>query len=387
MIFIDKPETYRTCFDKDENGEVKEGQHVCWDGSDKALYDEIDRVGGELTNEEGEKILDEEENVMYKENTEKEVFLYCKVRTTTEQKQFAGALSDKKKNCIVIVYNYEGILVYGYPPAYTLENSSYADVNKNIRIMKSGFASIAATLKAIGSEKYFLKPIVVVGYDLMNRGISFVEEEELESRISKPSKPWTANIIFLSTGLEHHVVGLVQRLGRIFGNSRADLFRRAYSSDEVYRDCGAYYQNYGLVLEESNRNAFPQKTFNELMTVTRGTQRIGRAIDRPAMKKANAEYNVAAGATVVKETTVQTRQRLIEMWLDPRHKEPAARLLRAMVENNFCLSYAAVDEICGDNTCHVTDDRWRDIVQKNDDGYFIPPEVIVLIEAALQVEE
>jgi hypothetical protein len=41
---------------------------------------------------------------------------------------------------------------------------------------------------------------------------------------------------------------------------------------------------------------------------------------------------------------------MIKIWLDPRHKEPAARLLRAMVENNFCLSDVRVEEICGDNT-------------------------------------
>ena len=77
---------------------------------------------------------------------------------------------------------------------------------------------------------------------------------------------------------------------------------------------------------------------------------------------------------------------MIEIWLDPAHTEPAARLLRAMVENEFCLSDAAVDEICCDNTFDVTD-NWRDIFKKCDGGYLIPFDVIELIDAARQVEE
>jgi folylpolyglutamate synthase/dihydropteroate synthase len=79
---------------------------------------------------------------------------------------------------------------------------------------------------------------------------------------------------------------------------------------------------------------------------------------------------------------------MIEIWLDPAHTdEPAARLLRAMVENDFRLSDAAVDEICRDNTFDVTDNRWRDIFKKCDGGYLIPFHITELIDAARQVEE
>jgi hypothetical protein len=71
-------------------------------------------------------------------------------------------------------------------------------------------------------------PNVVVGYILMNRGISFVA-----GPVGRTLPP-TATVMFYSGGSTTHIVGIAQKFGRICGTSRPDIQRRVvYCGDSV----------------------------------------------------------------------------------------------------------------------------------------------------------
>jgi competence protein ComGF len=162
---------------------VKVSENISWDGcSDEKLGYEITRV---------------------KISRTREVILYCVDKKKEEQSEMARKISGKF-NCTSVCYNGDGSLVYRY--------------GRLIEKVTSDISSII--------DRFV--PNVVVGYILMNRGISFVA-----GPVGRTLPP-TATVMFYSGGSTTHIVGIAQKFGRICGTSRPDIQRRVvYCGDSV----------------------------------------------------------------------------------------------------------------------------------------------------------
>lgn len=271
---------------------VSISENIHWDGSFDALGYEIERIRG-LGNGE--------------------VILYCVDKKKSEQSIIASEIS-VTKNCIALCYNSDGSIVYN-------NGSVMVDVSGDI-------SSILDKLRGLG-------PIVVVGYNLMNRGISFVAGPISSPEFALINPPPTATVMFYSGGSTSHIVGLAQRFGRICGTSRPDITRRVvYCDPLVYSDYMAYLANQQIVFDCLNDIENADKTMVQILNESGNGIAMKRPLDRPALKSVNDSYKLIGveerAITGSLETDEDKMKSLVRRWMEGNGGN-VGRLFRRMM--------------------------------------------------------
>jgi hypothetical protein len=279
-------------------------EHVSWD------YDEDD---------ENEELLSVEiERIRNLNNGE--FILYCVDKKNTDQSRKALSIS-RQNNCVTCCHNMMGssIFVNGdfircYP-----RSEAVCDVLEKIKNRYSGM------------------PLVVVGYNIMNRGISFVSTGE---------NPIAATVMFYTSSERSHIVGIAQRFGRICGTARSDLSRRVvYCSDKVYGDYSGYISNQNKVWESLDTEENQDRTICSILSGCENVTRIKRPLDRPALKQVNLEYSnttTSSGSNTVLETDEDKMKRHVRRWKNQINQTGVAKLFRDIVENSNTMENSRV---------------------------------------------
>jgi hypothetical protein len=260
--------------------------NVNWSGDSECLKNEIDRI----------RILDNGE-----------VILYCVEKRVADQDGSAKEIS-RNYGCVCLSYNGKSAVLYkcgAVVSGLICSDDSVSSILDRTRELCSGY------------------PMVIVGFLLMNRGVSFVG-----SGINPP----TATVMFYRGGGGAHMVGIAQRFGRITGTSRPDLNRRVvYCSSGVYTDYCNYLSNQQLAF----RNLEGGGTLCEILK-REGGIKLGRDIDRITLKQVNLEFG-SIGNGVVRgdrvDMDLDKMARLVDSWRGSRNGTAVARLFRRMLEN------------------------------------------------------
>jgi hypothetical protein len=274
---------------------------VEWDGEDtSSLAQEIDRI---------------------KTRRSGEIILYCVEKTNMEQMQTALSIS-REFGCVTCCHNMSGSSIFR-------DGNFVETVNRQ--------TSIADVIANHGDIS------VIVGFNVMNRGISFVSSEICEF-------PKSATVMFYSGGKGSHVVGIAQRFGRICGTSRPDISRRViYCSSKVYEDYSGYIHNQSKVWESLSSGG--TSTMSEILSGCSGVTSLSRPLDRPALKKVNSDYTWSCSGSSSSSGSVDMdldkMRRLIKSWKVTTNNTAVAKLFREMVQNGAKLNNQRVLEIMG----------------------------------------
>lgn len=263
-----------------------------------------------------------------------EVILYCIDKKKTIQNDTAQDISSKFK-CVSLCYNGDGTIVF-----------RNGKVNGRSEFFKDDISNILDKLRDCG-------PIVVVGYNLMNRGISFVAAPNCKNDKEQLDQPPTATVMFYSGGTGSHLVGIAQRFGRICGTSRPDLFRRVvYCKNDVYDDYNAYLENQKSVFDRLEEG-FGDMTMAEILSESGVAKSIRRTVDRPNLKSVNNEYSSSCKTSSSTNGPIEVydenkMHRLVDSWKDAENDTAIARLFRRMLANGGRLESGVVREMVGD---------------------------------------
>lgn len=289
IIVLPTPEEYRPI-----------NVHVPWNGDNKVLYKEIERIRGEKNGE---------------------VILYCYEKLIANQLQMAKDLS-KERNCASIVYNSDGTVIFF--------GGKQIDFDQ----------SIDDLLERI---KRLPLPVVIFGSELMNRGLSFV---------GKGLDPLTATVMFYKAGLKTHVVGMAQKFGRITGTARPDLEnRKIYCTQGAYEDYKGYLENQRAIYDVLEK--YPELNMTEILEIV-DSKKLHRPVDRPVLKKVNKEYSVSSGTDSMDsrdsrdsgvDLDLDKMKRLVSSWTKVGNTTDVAKLFRSMVENGGMLLNGRVKEL------------------------------------------
>jgi hypothetical protein len=286
---------------------VSISENIEWDGSFDALGYEVERI---RTIGNGE------------------VILYCVDKKKSDQSSIALEIS-VSKNCIALCYNSDGSIVYN---------------NGNVMVDVSGdISSILDRLRGLG-------PIVVVGYNLMNRGISFVAGPISSPEFALINPPPTATVMFYSGGSTSHIVGLAQRFGRICGTSRPDITRRVvYCDSQVYSDYVAYLANQQTVFDCLADVENIDKTMVQILNDSGSGVSMKRPLDRPALKSVNDSYKLIGveGRAVVGtlETDEDKMKSLVRRWKVTGNAGRVGSLFRRMIASGGKMESGMVREL------------------------------------------
>lgn len=267
-------------------------EHVSWDGCDADIGVEVERIRSARS---------------------REVILHSADKVNVDQKEKAKSYS-RMFNCIAVTYNMKGFKIYKNGTGF-----------RGLTINKSD--SISAILEKLTD----LGPVIVVGYNLMNRGISFVG--------TRAFRPMTATVMFCSMGVTSHVVGTVQRFGRVCGTSRPDITRRVvYCSDRMYNDYSAYLSNQRVIFSKLSDSRFVDLTMAEILAKCDGVMNIKNKLDRPALKNVNSDYSDScstgsASSRGVVDMDLDKMKRHVRRWKNEVNETAVARLFREMVAN------------------------------------------------------
>ena len=242
-----------------------------------------------------------------------EVILYCVDRINTGQDQLARGISEKY-NCITCSYNMGDIILY-----------QSGSVLRGVIGKKDSISVVLDKTREICLSEN--APMVIVGYNLMNRGVSFVAEGY---------NPPTATVMFYHGGVKSHVVGLAQRFGRITGTSRPDISRRiVYCSSAVYRDYTGYLANQNLVWNALSDVENNGRTICSILSSIEGVVPLSRPLDRPTLKSVNSEYSDSCssdsdsvGSSSFDENKMK---RLVNSWKLIGNNTAIARVFRRMM--------------------------------------------------------
>jgi hypothetical protein len=169
-------------------------------------------------------------------------------------------------------------------------------------------------------------PMVVVGYNLMSRGVSFVAEG---------LNPPAATVMFYSGGVNSHVVGLAQRFGRITGTARPEISRRMlYCTSGVYDDYTAYIGNQKLVWDALGSEANRELDICKILLSCEGATALKRPLDRPTLGNVNREFKEVGvvASSVDLEYDTNKMHRLVDSWRVESNMTAIARLFREMWE-------------------------------------------------------
>lgn len=322
---------------------INENVEWCDDDSGSSLGMEIERIRG-LNNGE--------------------VILYCLDKKKAAQDTIARDISFRY-SCVSFSYNGDGFSFYRGGDSLVL------DVNCNDDI-----STVLDKLRDQG-------PVVVVGYNLMNRGISFVSGPNTRSGYSNVNPPPTATVMFYSGGRSSHVVGLAQRFGRICGTSRPDLTRRVvYCPASVYKDYTGYLENQKVVFGLLE-NGGADKTMSEILGNSGRAVKLRRPLDRPTLKAVNMEYRegCTSGSGSDGEWDEDKMHRLVDSWKRVDNRAAVAKLFRRMVSCGGKMESGLVREMIGDNSYGSVSgfnrkNNWNLVFRKDSRYHYIRDEVL-----------
>lgn len=328
IVVLPTPPDYRTAT-----------TNIEWTGDNQYLHHEIDRIRLEKTGE---------------------VILYCYDTLIANQVEHAEALS-KDKDCITIIYNSGYRKIYGYTE-YSVFSKSIDEVLKDLR--------------------YTNLPVVIFGSELMGRGMSFVG--------SNKDKPLTATVIFHKDTASTTAVNIAQKFGRITGTSRPDLTtRKIYSSNKAWNDYQNYLYNQKAIY--ANLENYPDLNMTEILKII-NSKTLGRKVDRPSLKKVNAEYSEnsdnssenSSATSVDTQTDNLKMNRLVKSWAQIANTTPVAVLFRKMIENDGKMNNNTVKEMLknNDSTYYIKlaqknhSSMWYTVFSANSNYHFIKKEAI-----------
>lgn len=291
-----------------------------------------------------------------------EVILYCVDRKKENHNKLALEIS-QKYNCVSFSYNGDGFKIYKRGAPLNLKLSSSV-----------GIPTVLKKLK--GSD-----PIVVVGYTLMDRGISFVAE-----KVDGDKFPLTATIMFYDGGVSRHLVGLAQIFGRICGNSRPDITRRVvYCKSSVFSDYFFYIKNQNTIYKRLCE--FEELTMMENLSDSDESVKIVRDLDRPNLKIVNGEYKRSSYSSTSSESDSGSSydedkmHKLVDSWKMDVNRTSVARVFRKMISNGGKLETDKVIEIVGINglyniTSENLEHGYSLVFRKERDYHYIRNEVL-----------
>lgn len=291
-----------------------------------------------------------------------EVILYCVDKKNIEQDKIARELSIKYK-CVTCSYNMKGLVLYFDGRA----------VNGIIRKNDSISVVLDKTRGICRDEN---APMIVVGYNLMSRGVSFVAQGD---------NPPTATVMFYSGGVDSHIIGIAQRLGRITGTSRTDLTRRiVYCNSGVYEDYTNYLENQKLVWDSlscvENRSLDICK-----ILIGCGGARLNRPIDRPGLVSVNSAFRKVGenrgGRHLDEEWDEDKMRRLVDSWKVESNNTAVATLFRRMIGNGGRMESRLVREsISRTNYDAMTNSntslKWSSVFRKDEMYHYVKDEAL-----------
>jgi hypothetical protein len=238
-----------------------------------------------------------------------EVILYCVDRKNIDQDEMAREISEKY-SCVTCSYNMKSMVLY-------FEGS----VVRGIIGKKDNISTVLDKTRLMCGDEN--APMVVVGYNLMSRGVSFVAEG---------LNPPTATVMFYSGGVNSHVVGLAQRFGRITGTARPEISRRMlYCSSGVYDDYMAYIGNQKLVWDALGCSDNSELDICSILLSCEGATALKRPLDRPTLGNVNRDFKqVGVVARSEFEFDADKMHRLVDSWKVESNSTAIARLFREM---------------------------------------------------------
>jgi predicted RNase H-related nuclease YkuK (DUF458 family) len=312
-------------------------EHVSWDGSDSAIGVEVERI---------------------RLAGSREVILHSADKVNVDQKEKAKSYS-QMFNCIAVTYNMKGFKIYKNGAGF-----------RGVTINK--LDSISAILEKLTD----LGPVIVVGYNLMNRGISFVG--------TRVDKPMSATVMFCSMGMTSHVVGTVQRFGRVCGTSRPDITRRVvYCSNRMYNDYTAYLGNQQAIFSKLSDPDFDDLTMSEILGKCDVVMKMKNKLDRPALKNVNSDYSDSCSSVSVGsvDMDLDKMRRLINSWRVDGAAGRVGSLFRQMIDCGGKMESGMVRDVIGDSQYNALTSRnqvgeWKLIYIKDGRYHYIKQEAI-----------
>jgi hypothetical protein len=273
----------------------------------------------------------------HRRNPRNEAILVCLDRKNDAQLSLAKAFARNQK-CISVLYNGNGIKIFDE----THEDSIHS------------FETISQALDHVTLMRLTdPKPVVIVGYILMNRGISFVGTDRVN--------PMAATTMFYIGGQKTNVVNIAQIFGRIAGNARPDCdTRTVYCQEAVYLDYQKYLENQDNVYTHIKLAENQNRTVADIMKQV-GLKPLTRPVDRSSLKSVIEFYSSCAQRAAVltgTEYDANTAARLIDLWRNPENNAAVAKVFQKILEDGYIL-YEDVFSMWG------TDGPARALTQEN----------------------
>ena len=264
-------------------------------------------------------------------------------------------------NCVCFSYNGDGFSVY--------KNGVLFDIGV---VSSDDISSVLDKLRDDG-------PVVVVGFNLMDRGISFVAGPNTGNRYGLINKPLSATVMFYSGADKSYAVGIAQRFGRICGKSRPDILRRVvYCSDAVYNDYVGYLANQSVVFKGLTSGM----TMAKILENSGECVKLKRPLDRPALKNVNMEYREASRVVATVDMDLDKMRRLVSSWRVEGASGNVGRLFRLMMANDghkmeSCMVREYLPKTNYDATTNSnTSLRWNLVFGKDGRYHYIRQEAI-----------
>jgi len=295
-----------------------------------------------------------------------EVILYCVDRKNIDQDEMAREISEKY-NCVTCSYNMKNMILY-----------FNGAVVRNVIGKKDNISTVLDKTRLLCGDEN--APMVVVGYNLMSRGVSFVAEGD---------NPPTATVMFYSGGVNSHVVGLAQRFGRITGTARPEITRRVlYCTSGVYDDYCGYIANQQLVWNSLSDSVNSELDICSILKSCEGATALKRPLDRPTLGSVNRDFKEVGVRDVPvgsEEYDADKMHRLVNSWKQESNNTAIARLFREMWNSDGKkLASEDVRVVIGDNAYGAVAGRntslyWDLIFRKDGRNHYIREEAIAYL--------
>lgn len=142
-----------------------------------------------------------------------------------------------------------------------------------------------------------------------------------------------------------NAVAIVQKIGRISGTSRDDIYeRRLYTQENTYEVYCGYIANQETIIEVVKRPENSERLVEDILEETiPGVVDIKRPLDRKVLKNTNAKYLEAApvassiGSSSNSRGNILNNEEIMKnktiRWRDPSNQDDIAKLYREMYAN------------------------------------------------------
>ena len=321
-------------------------QHIVWDKTNlQPIGVEVERI---------------------RQAVSREAILYSVEKKNGDQEETAKMFSSRF-NCVALTFNMQGFRVYqnGIPFRHS-----------SIQIQQSDSISLVfQKLRDVG-------PVIVVGYNLMNRGISFVGSELNQEVLTRSL---TATTMFVEMGDKSHVVGTTQRLGRGCGTSRPEITRRVvYCSQKMYDDYKNYLKNQRTVFSKLSNPHFSNKTISEILSESPEAEKLQNKLDRPTLKNVNANYSDSC-STPSNEEPIEFDEDImkghVNRWRNSTNETAIAKTFREMILNGGFMESSLVKSKVGDSQYNAMTSsnqvgNWRYVFYKERGYHYIREEAL-----------